>query len=278
MRLRNSVDGAGKTVNEANRRAFPARSRYGSPVMALHHVESGSGKTPLVCVHGWGCEGGQFEEISRLLDGDFRIYRPDLPGHGRTPLGTFEPGFAAYAAAVADFVRRCGLERPILLGHSMGGVLSIMAAQDLAVRAVVNLDGSLPAAPHTLAGQAVIRGWLDEPDFRARLADALREGFFLPAEREARCEEIIRAMCAAPDSVLRFLPEKISEIQPERILPAIEVPVLYIGAARPRYDLGAARALLPQMEDRHIPDGGHFLHVYQPVKIAALVRAFAASL
>ena len=60
-------------------------------------------------------------------------------------------------------------------------------------------------------------------DFRVRLAGALREAFFLPSERDGRCEEIIRTMCAAPDSVLRFSagtgPRILSD--PQEILPLI---------------------------------------------------------
>src|ERR1700753_1886864 len=90
----------------------------------LHFEVSGTGNIPLICVHGWGCEGGQFLELNRLLAGEFRIYRPDLPGHGRTPLGGFVPNFKPYADVLVDFIREHQLERPVLLGHSMGGVLA----------------------------------------------------------------------------------------------------------------------------------------------------------
>jgi len=235
---------------------------------------SGTGRIPLVCVHGWGCEKGQFDGLARELADEFRIYRFDLPGHGGTPLGDFAPGFDAYTAAMAEFVSSHGLESPVLLGHSMGGVLSLMAAPLIRPQAIINLDGSMPAASHTLAGQAVLRGWLETPDFRTRLAGALREGFFLPSEQGTKCEEIIRTMCAAPEAVLRFLPEHVGDLEPDRILQAVNAPVMFVGAERPRFDPDRAAALLPQGRFERIPGAGHFLHIYALPRVVELIRDF----
>jgi pimeloyl-ACP methyl ester carboxylesterase len=240
----------------------------------------GSGATPVLCVHGWCCESGQFDELARRLGEPFRVFLPDLPGHGHTPLGDFQPSFENYAAALVAFALGHGLETAILLGHSMGGALSLMAAASgrIRPRAIINLDGSLPAAPHVITGQASIRTWLDEPDFLFRLACALREGFFLPQEREDRCESIVRTMCAAPEEVLRFLPEQIGSLDAAAILPAVTAPALYIGASRPRFDSDRAAALVPNISFAQIEDVGHFLHVYATKQVADLSLRFLASL
>jgi len=235
---------------------------------------SGAGDRSLVCIHGWGCEGGQFAPLAGCFERDFRVYRLDLPGHGRTPLGDFRPGFASYAAAVADFVTGQGLERPVLLGHSMGGVAALMAAASGKFRpgAVINLDGGLPPAPRTRAGQEVIRAWLAEPDFRQRLAVALREGFFLPGERDTRCAAIVRGMCAAPEAVLRFLPNEMGLLDAGAVLPRIDAPVLFAGSAFPRFD--EASPLLSGVRLRRIAGAGHFLHVYALGATVALIQDF----
>lgn len=245
----------------------------------MHFEVSGSGPFPLVCIHGWACDGSQFRELSGRLEGAFRVFRPDLPGHGATPLGGFRPGFERYAEVIAEFVRDQQLDRPVLIGHSMGGVLCLIAAASGRVRprAVVNLDGSLPITEGAVVGQRVLRGWLEEPDFRRRLAVWLRDTFFLPAERDARCDAIVRTMCNAPEAVLRFLPEQVDQLQPDRILPQIRVPVLFVGSASPRFDTSRARSLLPRLRLEQFPDVGHFLPVYAPDRVAALVRTFLAS-
>jgi pimeloyl-ACP methyl ester carboxylesterase len=235
---------------------------------------SGTGAIALICIHGWGCEGGQFAALARALDSNFRVYRPDLPGHGATPLGSFTPSFDTYAGWIADFIESRGIENPILFGHSMGGMLSLLAAARLGVRAVINLDGGLPATDHALAAHAVIRGWLDEPDFRVRLAGAFREAFFLPSERDGRCEDIVRTMCGAPDAVLRFLPREVGTLDPIRILSRVTAPVLYVGAANPRFNLVKASRLLTQLRYEQITESGHFLHIYALPHVVSLVGDF----
>ncbi len=242
----------------------------------LHFTSSGSGDDAMVCVHGWGCEGGQFAGLAGDFSRSFRVFCPDLPGHGGTPPGAFVPGWDHYADVIADFVEGQGLRAPVLLGHSMGGVLALVTAARgrIQPRAVINLDGGLPAAEKTLAGQTLIRSWLDESDFRERLAGLLREAFFLPAERDGRCDAIIRTMCSAPEAVLRFLPERIGELDASRILPKIGCPVLFVGSAAPRFDLAKAKAILPGLNYKQITDAGHFLHVYAEREISRMVRDF----
>jgi pimeloyl-ACP methyl ester carboxylesterase len=242
----------------------------------LHFEASGSGEIPLICTHGWACNSEQFVALTQLLERDFRIFRLDLYGHGETPLGGFSPGFEQYANAVVEFALRLEIKQPVLLGHSMGGVLSMMAAASdrFWPRAVINLDGSFPASDETVAGQAVIRSWLNEADFRDRLRDLLRKAFFLPCERDARCEQILRTICSAPEAVLRFLPEQVGELHPESVLPKVTAPVLYVGSAAPRFDRQVAAALIPHLHFEHIPNAGHFLHIYAVENVAALTRKF----
>jgi len=242
----------------------------------LHYEVSGSGNVPLICLHGWACNCEQFAELSRQLTNKFRVFSPDLPGHGRTPLNGFSPGFESYAAKIVDFALRHKLERPVLLGHSMGGVLSLMVAARgrIQPRAIINLDGSLPPADETMAGQRLIRSWLDEPDFRERLNTLLRRAFFLPSERDARCETILRTMCSASDAVLRFFPEQADELCPDRILPRVVAPVLYIGSSAPRFNSRKAAACITHFKLEQISDAGHFLHIYAANRVAAAIMSF----
>jgi pimeloyl-ACP methyl ester carboxylesterase len=241
----------------------------------VHFEVSGSGKTPLICVHGWGCESGQFAKLSETLGDRFRIFRFDLPGHGKTPLNDFRPSFENYSTCVVNFAIEHDLKDFVLLGHSMGGVLALMAAASgrLRLQSIINLDGGLPPAAHTLSGQARIRNWLDKPDFRERLATALREGFFLPHERDTRCEAIIRTMCSAPDPVLRFLPEQVTTLDATAFLPKIAVPALYIGSEKARFDGDGASSLTPDVRVEHL-DAGHFLHIYALPRVITLIDSF----
>jgi len=243
--------------------------------MRLRHKISGRGNRPLLCVHGWGCRKEQFDDVAGRVGGHYRVYQLDLPGHGETPLGDFVPTFANFANVVIAFAHEHGLNDAVLLGHSMGGALALMAAAEMQPRAVVNLDGSFPAAARVLAAQETILGWLSLPDACIRLAKALRETYFLPAERGPQCDEIIREMCAMPESVLRFLPEQIGSLRPEKYLPRIAAPVWYVGAASPRFAPEEARCWVNDFHFVQFPDTGHFLHIFAPEQVAGRLKELA---
>lgn len=77
---------------------------------------------------------------------DLRIVAPDLRGRGRSQEVAPGQGMATHADDLAAVVETLGLDRPVLLGHSMGAFVSVVAAHrhpDIA-RALILVDGGLP--------------------------------------------------------------------------------------------------------------------------------------
>lgn len=231
-------------------------------------------------VHGWACERNQFSELISLLRSDFRILSLDLPGHGTNPLGDFVPSLEGYARWLGQFLDHHRVAEPILVGHSMGGVISLTAAGDHRVKAgaVINLDGSLPPTVDVLAGKERLKEIPQATNFRPQLEALLREAFFLPHERGPRQVEIVSSMCHSPPAVLRFLPRAIEELSPEEVLSQIRAPVFYVGAERPRFDEPVARRLCGRATFSQIRNTGHFLHVYAPHEVKQQIKAFITRL
>lgn len=102
----------------------------------------------LVLVHGGAAHAHWWSFLAPLLTGGYHVVAVDLSGHGdsgRRPLYSGET-WAAEALAVA---RDAGMrERPILVGHSMGGVVSIVAAalHGESLAGAVIIDAPIPGA------------------------------------------------------------------------------------------------------------------------------------
>ena len=96
----------------------------------------GEGDTTLLFVHCWSCDREFWREQVELFADDYRVVTLDLPGHGASGANREEWSIAGLAADVEAVANELGLERIVLVGHSMGGPVSLFAAQRLSGRVV----------------------------------------------------------------------------------------------------------------------------------------------
>lgn len=81
----------------------------GPALVLLHGISSGSGS--------WVCQ------LARLAR-EFTLIAWDAPGYGQSdPLATTTPSALDYAAVLHDLVLALELERPLVLGHSLGAMI-----------------------------------------------------------------------------------------------------------------------------------------------------------
>lgn len=123
----------------------------------------------VVLVHGIGVSERYFRPLAAELATDRRVLVPDLPGFGRsrTPRPRRVPTVPDLARVVLGVLRRRGVRRAVLVGHSMGAQVvaeAALQAPDLVERVVLVGPVVDPAAP-TVAGQAwrLARDGLHEP-------------------------------------------------------------------------------------------------------------------
>jgi pimeloyl-ACP methyl ester carboxylesterase len=108
----------------------------------VHYLEWGHGVLPAVlCLHGGGQTAYMFEDLGATLAGRYHVLAIDLPHHGDSdPLE--EHGPRPYSETLPPVVEAFGLETPVLVGASMGGLTSIFLGAnhpDL-VRAIALID------------------------------------------------------------------------------------------------------------------------------------------
>jgi len=102
--------------------------------------------TAIVMVHGAFCGGWAFERFRAPFEAaGFQVTAPDLRGHGASERAEAVIGvsMADYAADIARFCATLP-EPPVLLGHSMGGLVAQLAARRTNLKALVLLAPSPP--------------------------------------------------------------------------------------------------------------------------------------
>ncbi len=122
---------------EAARAAEAARPAPGRFIevdgVRLHYLDRGSGGPPVVMLHGNGSMVEDFASsgLVEMLAAQRRVVVFDRPGFGRSerPRGR-EWTPEAQAAVIAAACARLGLERPVVLGHSLGTLVALAMALD----------------------------------------------------------------------------------------------------------------------------------------------------
>jgi pimeloyl-ACP methyl ester carboxylesterase len=213
----------------------------------LVHRETGDPTaTPVVLLHGLTSSVETWDEVAAALAGRARLIALDQRGHGTSPWpGRY--GFALMRDDLLTTLEKLGLlagRRPVLVGHSMGGVVAYLAAQARpgAFAALVLED---PVPPRPLYRDAGPR-----PD-----GELPYDWDVVPA---------IHGDVMAPDP--RWWAD----------LPTVTCPVLVAGGAHsdiPQDLLAEMAARFPA--GRYLPlDTDHQVHTNLPAEFAGAVRAF----
>lgn len=95
----------------------------------LHYLDRGTGPV-VVLVHGLGGNLRNFYGVVDKLSAACRVVAVDRPGCGYSTVSGEHPTLSAQATIIARFLRRLDLDRPLLVGHSLGGALALALALD----------------------------------------------------------------------------------------------------------------------------------------------------
>ena len=180
---------------------FDHRSRWVDLSGPVHYLDyGGPSKGPLVvAVHGLGGSALNWSAIATLLTARCRLIAPDLAGHGLTESLGRATTVEANRRLLHGFLKSSGPGPVILLGNSMGAMVSLLeaGAHPDAVAGLVLLDTAwpfVPALPDPMV--AAMFAWYGIPGVGAL---AMRRRQRMPPERIVGM--IMNLCCADPDRV-----------------------------------------------------------------------------
>ncbi len=249
--------------------------------VALFYEEAQGDAPPILLVHGWCCDHAylapQFEHFARR---GHRVVTVDLRGHGSSDKPHQNYTMQVFADDLAWMCERLDLAKPVVVGHSMGGIVAF----DLAARypdlpsSVVMLDAAvvLPSA-----ARAAIPAFLEDlrgPDYREALRRYVDGSLFIPTDDQERKQRILESMSSAPQHVLVSAFEGLRDYDPTGATGGLAIPAVYIAAdeLQPRSDMARVHDLAPQMLYGKTVGSGHFCQLEVPGQVNAMIDRFLA--
>ncbi len=288
--------------------AAPAPSRTTGRVKKIYMIgeqplsvveEGGSNRQVVILIHGWSSSWYALSPLLPMLSKRYRCLAVDLPGYGDSPPLPERASMVGYADLLADLIRQVSNEPVILVGHSMGGMISLTMAlrhPSLIERMVLvcpTISGHLSRwinimiSPITALEQFRITNWLVaalEPQMMSVTDRLMRPASF--AERTSIADEDyrhlrddarrpgqgrVRAECfrSMREGDLRG---KLSQIQlPSLVLWGMEDNTV------PLRDASVVADEWPSAELRVIPKAGHWPQFEIPDVTERYIRAFLST-
>lgn len=248
----------------------------------IHYLRTGGDKPPVVLLHGLMGSGACWTPLARALESELDVVMPDARGHGGSSAPQRGYRYDDHASDVVGLVRGLSLARPVLLGHSMGGMTAAVVASRSAglLRALVLVD------PTFLEPER--QREVHESD----VADQHRRMLALPkselvaqarARSPQRSPEIVELQA---DARLRTRMEAFDVLTPPNpayrdLVRAIDVPTLLVIGDSPVVTLETAtelRGLNPRVRLAQIENAGHGLPFDRPDRLAEVVASFLRAL
>jgi pimeloyl-ACP methyl ester carboxylesterase len=264
----------------------------------LSYVDSGSGEA-ILFVHGLLGSHRNWRHLVDRLDNTNRVIVPDLFGHGASEKheGDYSP--SAQAATLRDLINRLDIDRVTIVGHSLGGGISLAfcylfpdrverlvlvgtgglgreVSPALRAATLPVADWVLPviASPWVRGGAELVGrglslfGWRASHDIRAAW-----EGFTELSDADAR-----RAFLATTRAVMNSHGQTIAAH--EYLLELAELPILVVWGTNdmviPVDHAKRLGELAPACRVEIFDGAGHFPHLDQPDRFADVLRAFMA--
>lgn len=248
------------------------------------------GGSPIVLIHCFSCAINWWDEMVPLLKRRHRVVAIDLLGHGGSekPSSGYNPPNQAKLAAEA--LERLGVRGATVVGHSLGGSVSVALAEEAPqlVQRVAIID--MPP-DHSYGDLGFIAGlafqpligpalWRIKPDFSVRdgLEVAFAPGYDVP---DAFVEDVKRMTYTSYDDSPGGTDDYLGEAPLDQRMATIGKPLMVLMGTEeqivndPQRALDQYKAAVPDAETHLIEGVGHSPNVEKPVLTAKLIQRFA---
>ena len=243
----------------------------------LYHDEAGHGVPPLLFGHGGGCDHTAFAPQFDHFRAAHRVVAVDLRGHGRSDQPRQEYTIPGFAADLAWLCAELDLRQVVLIGHSMGGriTLELAASYPELPAAVVAVESTL-LAPSDAAGVPPLAAALRAPGYREAARDFFASTLFLPTDDPERKAWLVEQMAATPQHVLASAFANTFAWDGAAAAAGCRVPLLLISGATVVNDLPRLHELCPQLMHGQTVGAGHFNQLEVPEQVNAMIERFFA--
>jgi len=246
--------------------------------LPLRYQIAGRGNRALVFVHGWCCDHTFFQPQFDYFKTTHTVVALDLPGFGESPLKDHTLDIASYADDVAWLCGHLRIEKPIIIGHSLGAAVAIevCARHSFLPAAGIAVEPGPIDPPPTIRTLLVsFAKGLQGPDAESVRAEFVRTMCFAPEDDHDRKNRITARMCSVPVAVAATSLQRFIEWDGASAMRVCRVPLLVLLAdIGPVHDATRLRMMNPAVRIGVTVGAGHFHQLEVPEQVTPMIERF----
>jgi len=260
--------------------------------LTLHQVRRRGAGRQLVFVNGFGCDQNVWNPVADHLSADHAVLQYNYAGNGPANAGSYDTvrhaTLQGHASDLLDIMHEAGIDNAVLVGHSVGTLVSILASQ----REPALFHSMILLAPSpSYQNFPDYHGGFDQDDIES-LLETLDSNHFAWSrmmapvimgneDRPELAEELGAGFCALDPAVARHFARIIFTADYREVLPRSTVPALLLQC---QDDALAAPSVGRYMAD-HMPRSrlvelqatGHCPHISAPAEVLAVLRNYLST-
>ncbi len=256
-----------------------------------HHIQfSGTGSTPMVLAHGFGCDQQMWRFITPAFEHSHRLVLFDHLGCGRSDLGAYDEqrhaSLTGYAQDVVDLMDALDLRDVVFVGHSVSAMIGVLASIQRPERfARLVLIGP---SPRYLNDPPAYHGGFEPEDIEGLSqmmdrnmvgwADYLSLAVAGGQEHSVQAEELKASFCASDPDILKRFAAATFLADNRTDLALVTVPSLVMQIERDAIaPLAVGKYCAEQLAGSTLvvlPTTGHCPHLTHPRETIAAMREY----
>ena len=236
--------------------------------LLVSYEARGAGSPTLVFVHGWACNRGHWKAQVEEFGADHLVVAVDLGGHGESGKDRERWTIESLARDLSAVLVQLDLSDVLLVGHSMGGPVSLMAAAENPARVIGVIGADTIHDAEMAISAELMNPYIAamESNFTETCKKTVQGAF--PDQRSVDPALVARVeadMLATGQAVVVGLMRSFIELNAQKALADCPVPVKCINAAAPNVTkLEVNRKYSPEFEVVLMEDVSHFLMLERP--------------
>lgn len=248
----------------------------------VHYEVYGKGK-PVILLHGWLGSWGIWQETMAYLAPSYRTYALDFWGFGESGRKRETYAVQDFVSLVEQFMEQLGIARAPLVGHSMGGTVSLSAAIIYPERVSKVVVAGSPMVGSSLAPLLKMAGIRPIAFMLFNLMGPFRAWMKNYYSRhictDPRFPEMMdRDLSSTTLESFLLSIASLRRTDLQALLSLIKIPVLGFYGDKDRvvdpHQWQALQNGIPQARIEHFPTAGHFMMLEEPVEFGQKLKKF----